>query len=182
MHRQSYQFFPTCGVPLVIASSYLINTCRAWSGWTTIVCFRTSHCYLFVYIYKCTVVPDFRVAYILSSLLNCRLLNLHFHQWIVCYSFSANCEQNVMDIRKYLGKRTQKEQSDKSSGEVSDTVELLCCADKSKTFMTCPVSNKLSAQQKKKCYKKKLSYKKVWEEVHPWVWCEDSKVDMFYSL
>ena len=28
-----------------------------------------------------------------------------------------------MDIRKYLGKRTQKEQSDKSSGEESDTEE-----------------------------------------------------------
>ena len=25
MHRQSYQFFPMCGVPLVITSSYLIN-------------------------------------------------------------------------------------------------------------------------------------------------------------
>ena len=47
-----------------------------------------------------------------------------------------------MDIRKYLGKRTQKEQSDKSSGEESDTKESLCHADKSKTFMTCPVSNK----------------------------------------
>ena len=28
-----------------------------------------------------------------------------------------------MDIRKYLGMRTQKEQSDKSSGEESDTEE-----------------------------------------------------------
>ena len=65
-----------------------------------------------------------------------------------------------MDIRKYLGKRTQKEQSDKSSGEESDTEESLCPADKSKSFMTCPISNKLSAQQKKKCYKKKKSYKK----------------------
>ena len=74
-----------------------------------------------------------------------------------------------MDIRKYLGKITQKEQSDKSSGEESDTEESLCHADKNKTFMTCPVSNKLSAQQKKKCYKKKLSYKKGWEEVYPWV-------------
>ena len=69
-----------------------------------------------------------------------------------------------MDIRRYLGKRTQKEQSDKSSGEESDTEDSLYHADKSKTFMTCPVSNKLSAQQKKKCYKKKLSYKKVWEK------------------
>ena len=73
-----------------------------------------------------------------------------------------------MDIRKYLEKRTQKEQSDKSSGEESDTEESLCRADKSKTLMTCLVSNKLSAQQKKKCYKKKLSYKKVWEKVYPW--------------
>ena len=56
-----------------------------------------------------------------------------------------------MDIRKYLGKRTLKEQSDKSSGEESDTEKSLCREDKSKTFMTCPVSNKLSAQQKKKC-------------------------------
>ena len=30
-----------------------------------------------------------------------------------------------MDIRKYLGKRTLKEQSDISSGEESDTVESL---------------------------------------------------------
>ena len=67
-----------------------------------------------------------------------------------------------MDIRKYLGKRTHKEQLDKSSGEESDTEESLCRADKSKTFMTCPVSNKLSIQQKKKCYKNKLSYKRVW--------------------
>ena len=49
-----------------------------------------------------------------------------------------------MDIRKYLGKRTQKEQSDKSSGEESDTEESLCHADKSKTFMTCPVSNNVT--------------------------------------
>ena len=48
--------------------------------------------------------------------------------------------------------------------------------------MTCSVSNKLSAQQKKKCYKKKLSYKKVWEEVHPWVQCEDPKVGMICTL
>ena len=68
-----------------------------------------------------------------------------------------------MDIRE-LGKKTQKEQSDNSSGEESNTEELLCHADKSKTSMTCPISNKLSAQQKKKCYKKKLSYKNVWEE------------------
>ena len=39
--------------------------------------------------------------------------------------------------------------------------------------MTCPVSNKLSAQQKK------LSYKKVWEEVYPWIQYEDPKVGMF---
>ena len=65
-----------------------------------------------------------------------------------------------MDIRKYLGKKTQKKQSDESSGEESDPEESLCRVDKSKTFITCPVSNKLSAQQKKKCYKKKLSYKK----------------------
>ena len=38
----------------------------------------------------------------------------------------------------YLGKRTQMEQSDKSSGEESDTEESLCYVDKSKTFMTCP--------------------------------------------
>ncbi len=45
-----------------------------------------------------------------------------------------------MVIRNYLGKRTQKEQSDKSSGEESDTAESLCYADKSKskTFMTSP--------------------------------------------
>ncbi len=65
-----------------------------------------------------------------------------------------------MDIRKYLGKRTQKEQSDKSSGEESDTEESLCRADKSKTFMTCYVSNKLTAQQTKKCYTKTINYKK----------------------
>ena len=59
-----------------------------------------------------------------------------------------------MDIRKYLGKKTQKEQSDISSGDESDTEESLCRADKSKTCMTCPASNKLPAQQKKKCYKK----------------------------
>ena len=81
-----------------------------------------------------------------------------------------------MDIRKYL------KQSDKSSGEESDTEESLCRADKSKTFMTCPVSNKLSAQQKKKYYKKKLSYKKVWEKVHPWVQYEDPEVDILCTL
>ena len=48
--------------------------------------------------------------------------------------------------------------------------------------MTCPVSNKLSAQQKKKCYKKKLSYKKVWENVYPLVQSEDPKVGMFCAL
>ena len=55
-------------------------------------------------------------------------------------------------------------------------------ADKSKTFKTCPVSNKLSAQQKKKCYKKKLSYKKAWEKVYPWVQCEDPRVGMFCRM
>ena len=87
-----------------------------------------------------------------------------------------------MDIRKYLGKRTQKEPSDKSSGEMSNIGESLCHADKSKTSLTCPVSNKLSAQQKKKCYKKKVSYKKVWEEVYPWVQCEDKVGNVLYSL
>ncbi len=69
-----------------------------------------------------------------------------------------------MDIRKYLGKKTQKENSDRSSGEVSETEESLCRAEKNKIFMTFPISNKVSAQQKKKYYKKKLSYKKVWEK------------------
>ena len=87
-----------------------------------------------------------------------------------------------MDIRKHFGKRTQKEESDKSSGDESDTEESLSCADMSKTFMTFPVSNKLSAQQKKKCYKKKLSYKKVWEEVYPCGQCEDPEVGMFCTL
>ena len=40
-----------------------------------------------------------------------------------------------MDIRKYLGKRTQKEQPDISSGEESDTEESLCHAEESKTIM-----------------------------------------------
>ena len=83
-----------------------------------------------------------------------------------------------MDIRKYLGKRTPKEQSDKSSGEESDREESFCRGDKSKTFKTCPISNKLAAQQKKKCYKKKLSYKKV----YPWVQCKNPKVGMFCTL
>ena len=48
--------------------------------------------------------------------------------------------------------------------------------------MTYPVSNKLSTQQKKKCYKNKLSYKKVWEKVYPWVQCEDLEVGMFCTL
>ena len=54
-----------------------------------------------------------------------------------------------MDIRKCLVKRTQKEQSDKSSGNESDTVESLCHANMSMTFMTCPISNKLNLH---KCY------------------------------
>ena len=89
-----------------------------------------------------------------------------------------------MDNRKYLEKRSQKERSDKCSGEESDIEESLCRADKSKTFMTCPLSNKLSAQQKKKCYKKKLSYKKVWEEciLGFRVQSEDPKVGMFCTL
>ena len=82
---------------------------------------------------------------------------------------------------KVLGKRTQKEQSDKSSGEESDTEESLCRADKSKTFMTCPVSNKFSAQQKKKCYKIKVSYTKVWILGFR-VQCEDPEVGMFCTL
>ena len=48
--------------------------------------------------------------------------------------------------------------------------------------MTFPVSNKLSAQQKKKCYKKKLSYKKAWGKIYPWVQCEDPRVGMFCTL
>ena len=48
--------------------------------------------------------------------------------------------------------------------------------------MSAPVSYKLSAQQKKKCYKKKLSYKRVWEKVYPWVQCEDPEVSMFCTL
>ena len=75
-HRQSYHYIPTCGAPLVITSSYLINTCRARSGWTSIVyCFRTIVIVSCLFIYKCTVVPDFRVACISSPLLNCQLLN-----------------------------------------------------------------------------------------------------------
>ena len=85
-----------------------------------------------------------------------------------------------MDIRKYFGKRTQKKQLDKSCGEESN--KSLCRADKCKTFTTCPVSNKLSAQPKEKCHKKKLSYKKVCEKVYPWVQCEDPIVGMFYTL
>ena len=48
--------------------------------------------------------------------------------------------------------------------------------------MTCSIFNDLYAQQKKKCYKKKLSYKKVWEKVYPWIQCENPKVGMFYTL
>ena len=59
-----------------------------------------------------------------------------------------------MDIRNYLGKRTQKEQLDKSNGKESDTEESLSRADKSMTFMTCPVSNKLSAQRRRNVTRK----------------------------
>ena len=69
-----------------------------------------------------------------------------------------------MAIRKYLEKRTQKEQSDKSSGEEFDTEESLCRAVKSKTFMTCPVSNKLSAQQKKMLQEKAKLQESLGEE------------------
>ena len=48
--------------------------------------------------------------------------------------------------------------------------------------MTCPVSNKLSALQKKKSNMRKLSYKKVWEKVYPRVQCEDPKLGMFCTL
>ena len=112
-------------VQLVITSSNHINTCRAYSGWTSIVyCLRTIVIVGCLCIYKCTVVPvapDFRVACILSSLLNCQMLNLCFRQKNLCYSISANSEPNVMDIRKYFGKRTQKEQSDKSRVAECDT-------------------------------------------------------------
>ena len=81
-----------------------------------------------------------------------------------------------------FGKRIQKEQSDKSSGEDSDSEKTLCRTDKSKIFMTCPISTKFSELQKKKCYKKKLSYKKVWEEVYPWVQFEEPKVGTFFTL
>ena len=47
--------------------------------------------------------------------------------------------------------------------------------------MTCPISNKLSAQQKKKC-KKKVSYKNVWVKFYPCVQYEDTKVGMFCTL
>ena len=40
---REYQFFQTCGVPLVITSSYLINPCRACSGWTSRLMFQNSH-------------------------------------------------------------------------------------------------------------------------------------------
>ena len=59
-----------------------------------------------------------------------------------------------MDIREHFGKSTQKEQSDKSSGEESDSEESLSHSNKSKTFMTCPVSNKLSAQQNRNVIRK----------------------------
>ena len=52
-----------------------------------------------------------------------------------------------MNIRKYLGKRTQ-EQSDKSSGEESDTGESLCLADKIKTFMTSCTTEEEMLQEK----------------------------------
>ena len=87
--------------------------------------------------------------------------------------FLSNREQKVLDIKKYLGMRTQKEESDKSNGEESDTEDSLCHADKSKILMTCPISNKSSTQQRMKCYMKKLGYKKVGEKVYPWVQCED---------
>ena len=64
----------------------------------------------------------------------------------------------------YLGKRTQKEQSDKSSGEESDTEEALCHADKSK-IMTWPVS--IICTTEEEMLQEKLGYKKV----YPWVQC-----------
>ena len=48
--------------------------------------------------------------------------------------------------------------------------------------MTCPISNKLSAEQKNKWYKKKLSYKKVCEKVYSFGQCEDPEVSMFCPL
>ena len=49
--------------------------------------------------------------------------------------------------------------------------------------MTFPVSNKLSAQQTKKCYTKTISYKKFGEKfiLGFRVQCEDPKVGMFCS-
>ena len=37
MHRESYRFFPTFGLQIVITSTNLFNTCWVRSGWTSIV-------------------------------------------------------------------------------------------------------------------------------------------------
>ena len=54
-----------------------------------------------------------------------------------------------MDIQEVFWKENSKEQSDKSSGEESDPEGSLSRADKSKTFITCSASNKLSAHRRR---------------------------------
>ena len=172
--------------PTIFSPSHLINTCRAWSGLTSIIyCFRTIIIVNCLFICKCTVVPvvpDFRVACNWSSLLNSLLLNLHFHQWISSYSFSANCEQNVRDIRKCLGKRTR------LNSQINLVLKSLIQRNHSvmqtrarHSWPPLSLINYLH-NRRRKCYKKRLSYKKVWEKVYPWVQYEDPNVGKFCTL
>ena len=59
-----------------------------------------------------------------------------------------------MVIQEVFWKENSKEQSDKSSGEVFDPEGSLTRADKTKTFMTCTVSNKLSANRRRNVTRK----------------------------
>ena len=66
-----------------------------------------------------------------------------------------------MDIQEVFWKENSKEQSDKSTGEESDTDGSLSRADKSKTYMTCSISNKLSENRRRNVTRKIKATRKL---------------------
>ena len=80
-----------------------------------------------------------------------------------------------MDITKFFSKKCPLEKSDDDKDEVPPPKSTDQGAEGQSTNHLKTKSDSLSKAGKKFVYKCRLSYKKDWEKIYPWVYCTDPK-------
>ncbi len=86
-----------------------------------------------------------------------------------------------MDLRKFFSRKRplDKSEDDKDEGSLPKSIEQEVQGAEGQSTTHSKTSDSSSKAAKKLVYKSRLSYKKDWEKIYPWVYCNDPKDGMF---